>query len=371
MNIGIDASRIATDQKTGTENYTARLIESIIRFDYENKYTLYFNKTPKYFEISQKNVSTRVIPMTRFWTQFRLALECLLNPPDLLFVPAHTIPVIRRPSLKTVVTVHDLGAEFLAEHHQFPQKLYLNWSTEFVARHATHLIAVSEATKRDLVKKLNVKPQRITVVHEAVDQSFFYKRAVREIEQVKKELGITKNYLLFVGTIQPRKNLQRLIEAFSKIKNKEIELVLAGKPGWLYEDIYDAPKKLGILERVKFIGHVRDEQLPSLYSGASVFVFPSLFEGFGLPILEAMSCEVPVLTSKVSCMPEISGGKALLVDPYKTSEIVSGIEKLLNDKKLANRLVKEGREWSRRFTWEKTAKKTIAVFEKVGGENEK
>jgi len=209
------------------------------------------------------------------------------------------------------------------------------------------------------------------VVHEAVDQSFFYKRAVREIEQVKKELGITKNYLLFVGTIQPRKNLQRLIEAFSKIKNKEIELVLAGKPGWLYEDIYDAPKKLGILERVKFIGHVRDEQLPSLYSGASVFVFPSLFEGFGLPILEAMSCEVPVLTSKVSCMPEISGGKALLVDPYKTSEIVSGIEKLLNDKKLANRLVKEGREWSRRFTWEKTAKKTIAVFEKVGGENEK
>src|SRR3989344_9258843 len=216
MKICIDASRIALEERTGTENYTDKLIEKIRELDRSNKYILYFNKTPKYFEISQQNVSTRVIPMTRLWTQFRLALECLVNPPDILFVPAHTIPVIRWPKLKTIVTVHDLGAEFLAQYHQFPQKLYLNWSTKFVAGNATHLIAVSEATKKDLIKRMKVDPGKITVVPEAVDQSFFYERGSKEIMQVKKELGITKAYLLFVGTIQPRKNLLRLIEAFSK-----------------------------------------------------------------------------------------------------------------------------------------------------------
>lgn len=371
MKIGIDASRIALEERTGTENYTAKLIDKIKELDRSNKYVLYFNKTPKYFEISQQNVSTRVIPMARFWTQFRLAVECLVNPPDILFVPAHTIPVIRWPRLKTIVTVHDLGAEFLAQYHQFPQKLYLNWSTEFVARHATHLIAVSEATKKDLIKQMKVDPKRITVVPEAVEQSLFYKREANEIMQVKKELGITKPYLLFVGTIQPRKNLLKLIEAFSKLENKDLELVLAGKPGWLFEEIYEAPKKFRVDDRVKFVGYVKDDQLPALYSGAEVFVFPSLYEGFGLPILEAMSCSTPVLTSNVSCMPEVAGGNAVVINPNKTSEITAGIERLLKDKSLRQKLSESGRNWAGNFTWERAAEETIKVFEKVGRENAK
>ena len=145
MHVGIDASRIAVDERSGTENYTFKLIEAIAKVDKKNRYTLYFNKLPKYFEVTQENVSTRYIPLTYLWTQVRLAIECFVKPPDVLFVPAHTIPVLRRPSLNTVVTVHDLGAEFLEAYHKFPQKIYLNWSTEYIAKFATHLIAVSKS----------------------------------------------------------------------------------------------------------------------------------------------------------------------------------------------------------------------------------
>lgn len=371
MNIGIDGSRISTNEMTGVDGYTANLVKAISKIDKVNKYIIYFSKVPKYFEIGHQNVSTRVIPMTRFWTQIRLALECLIRPPDILFVPAHTMPVIRRPNLKTIVTIHDLGAEFLAEYHQFPQKYYLNWATEYVARHASHIIAVSESTKKDLVKQFKVDPKRITVIYEAVDANKFSPQGIKEVEQTKKELGITKKYLLFVGTVQPRKNLLRLIEAFSKLENKNLELVLAGKPGWLFEEIYEAPKKFNVEGRVKFVGYVKDDQLPALYSGAEMFVFPSLFEGFGLPILEAMACGIPVLTSNISSMPEVSGRNAVLVNPNKINEISRGIESLLKDKSLYKKLSDSGRKWASKFTWEETARETIKVFEKVGKENGK
>jgi glycosyltransferase involved in cell wall biosynthesis len=320
---------------------------------------------PQYFEISHQNIITRYIPLTRLWTQYRLAFECLINPPEILFVPAHTIPVIRRPSLKTIVTIHDLGAEFLAQHHQFPHKLYLNWSTKYVAKHATHIIAVSDATKKDLVKQFKVSPKRITVVHEAVNSDIYYPRKKAEVENVKKEFGLKKPYLLFVGTIQPRKNLIKLIEAFSKLKNKNLDLVISGKPGWLFEEIYAAPKKFGVENQVKFLGYVPEEKIPALYSGAEIFVYPSLYEGFGLPILEAMACGCPVLTSNTTSMPEVSGGNALLVNPKKTEEITFGIKQLLKNPIKRQVMAQKGLEWVKNFSWEKTAAETIAVFEKV------
>ncbi len=366
MNVGIDASRIAlTNERTGTENYTLNLIEAIKQLDKVNKYTLYFNKLPQYFEISQINVSSRYIPMTRLWTQLRLAIECLIKPPEILFVPAHTIPVIRWPKLKTIVTIHDLGAEFLAEHHQFPHKIYLNWSTEYVAKYATHIIAVSESTKKDLIKQFKVSPKRISVVHEAVNTDLYYPREKTEVENIKKEFGLTKPYLLFVGTIQPRKNLIALIEAFSKLKNKKIELVLAGKPGWLFEEIYAAPKKFGVEDQVKFLGYVPEEKIPALYTGAELFVYPSLYEGFGLPILESMACSTAVLTSTTTSMPEISGGNAILVNPKKVGEISQAIAKILKNPSKRMDLAQAGLSWAKKFTWEKTAAETIAVFEKV------
>lgn len=365
MNIGIDGSRITTADRTGVDGYTYNLINSLGKVDNQNKYIIYFNKIPQYFDISHPSIVTRYIPLTRFWTQIRLAFECLIKPPEILFVPAHTIPVIRRPKVKTIVTIHDLGAEFLAEYHQFPQKIYLNWSTKYVAKNATHIIAVSENTKKDLIKQFKVNPKRISIVHEAVNTDIFYPRNNTEIENVRKEFGLTKPYLLFVGTIQPRKNLLALIKAFSKIKNKNIDLVLAGKPGWLCEEIYQAPEKFGVENRVKFLGYVPEEKLPALYSGAQIFTFPSLYEGFGLPLLEAMATGLPVLTSNSSAMPEVSGGNALLVNPKKIESISSGLNYLLSSPLKRQKLRKNGFEWVKNFTWEKTALETIAVFEKV------
>ena len=365
MVIGIDASRAAKNEKTGTENYSYSLIKAIARADRENRYVLYFNKPPQFFDISQPNISTRVISAPRFWTQGRLAFECLIKPPEILFLPAHTIPVIRRPILKTVVTIHDLGAEFLAEYHQWPQKIYLNWSTEFAAKTATHLIAVSNFTKKDLIRALKVPASRISVVYEGVDGKVFYPRPDWEVKQVKSNWGIGKDYFLYVGTIQPRKNLVRLIEGFSKANLKHYDLVIAGSPGWLYGDIYEAPKKFGVDLNVKFVDYIPSKDLPTLYSGALALLFPSLYEGFGLPILEAFACSCPVVTSKVTATVEVASNAAILVDPFKVEEITRAISRIASSQELRKKLIEKGKKRVGDYSWEKTAKETIKVFEKV------
>ncbi|MDP2671086.1 MAG: glycosyltransferase family 1 protein [bacterium] len=365
MKIGIDASRISIDEKSGTENYSLNLIKALAKIDSKNHYQLYFNHDPKFFELPETNFASKIIPARKFWTQGRLAAELVLNPVDLLFVPAHTIPILRRPGLKTVVTIHDLGAEYLAAYHKFPDRIYLNWSTAFVANYASHIIAVSEATKKDLVREFKVKEERISVVYEGVDRNFFKKSQPEQVDQVRKKYGLKKPYFLFVGTIQPRKNLFNLIQAFSEAR-VEADLVIAGKPGWLFKEIYEAPKKFGIEEKVKFLGFTPTEDLPALYSGALSFVFPSLYEGFGLPLLEAMACACPVLTSNQSSLPEVVGRAGLLVNPRSSKEIAQAIEKLFKDKHLRESLSQKGQERTQNFSWEKTARETLAVLEKVG-----
>jgi glycosyltransferase involved in cell wall biosynthesis len=369
MIIGIDASRISKATKTGTENYSSYLIKSLSSVDKKNRYVLYFNEIPQFFEISQTNFSTRYIRSTRLWTQARLAWECLIYPPDVLFVPAHTIPVIRRPNLKTIVTIHDLGAQFLEAYHQFPAKLYLNWSTEYVAKHATHLIAVSNSTKKDLTKTLKVPSDRISVVYEGVDKDTFKPKRSFEIDEVKIRYGLPEKYFLYVGTIQPRKNLVRVIEAFAKANLKNTKLVLAGEKGWLSDDIYKLPEKLSIKSRVKFLGFVPTEDLPALYGGALAFIFPSLYEGFGLPILEAFACRCPVLTSDLGAMAEVADEAAFLVNPKKVDEIADGLKKLASQPDFRNRLAASGIQRAEYFSWDKTAVETLKVFEQVVGEN--
>ncbi len=365
MHIGIDASRIALTERTGTENYTYNLIEAIKRLDQTNKYTLYFNKLPQYFEITQPNMSTRYIPMPRFWTQVRLLAETMINPPDILFIPAHTLPLIRRAKLKTIVTIHDLGSEYLPQHHQFPQKYYLNSSTKFATRFADQIIAVSESTKKDLIKKLSADPKKITVIHEGIDTNFFKPAPSADVKTVRTKLGLNSPYLLFVGTVQPRKNLEFLIEAFSKVKTSNLDLIIAGKPGWLYEETYQAPKKYEVEDRVKFIGFVPTEELPALYTGAEAFVFPSLYEGFGLPLLEAMACGCPVIAADNSSIPEVVGEAGILVKTNDQKAWQKAIKTLISDPKLASEMIKKGYRQAEKFTWDKTAARTIKLFEKV------
>lgn len=364
MIIGVDASKITIGQKTGTENYSLNLLRELIANDSKNEYILYLREDPPDFIRDRPNVKYKKIVFPRLWTQAGLASEVLFSPPDVLFIPAHTMPVVHRPGLKTVVTIHDLGAEFLKEYHQFPQKLYLNKTTEFVAKFATHLIAVSESTKKDLIQRLGVDEDRITVIYEAWDEELFHQPRPAEVRQVRAKYNLKNDYLVFVGTIQPRKNLVRLIEAYSKAKIG-VDLVLAGKPGWLAEPIYQAPARFGVKERVKFLGHVPNEDLPGLYGGSRALTFPSLHEGFGLPILEAMASGTAVLTSQTSSMPEVGADAAHYVDPNDTASIKNGLEEIVINTKLKDQLVAKGFKQVQKFSWEKAARETRALLEKV------
>jgi len=240
---------------------------------------------------------------------------------------------------------------------------------------ATKIIAVSKATKEDLIKKIGIKPEKISVAYEGYDREKFkiQKSKIKIDQTIKKYNLIYHNYFLFVGTVQPRKNLERLIKAFScwllavgkksqkRIANSE-KLVIAGSKGWLSDSIYKLPKELGIEEQVKFLGYVPEKHLPALYSGAIALTFPSLFEGFGLPILEAQACGCAVLTSKASSMPEVAGEGAVFVDPYSIDDIVEGMRKL-NNQDMRGKLIKAGFMNIKRFSWEECAKETLKVLE--------
>ncbi len=367
MVIGIDASRITRKNRTGTENYAYQLIEEIAKRDDKHLYRLYYNEKPVENIPSKNSLEEVVIPSWRMWTQYRLARELFTNPVDLLFVPAHTIPVFRPKRMKTIVTIHDLGAQYLKEYHQFPHSLYLNRSTEYVLKHASHIIVVSEATKKEAIERFHVSESRMTVIYEGYNNQIFDFSTVNSqrstVNRIMEKYQIKKPYFLFVGTIQPRKNLLRIINSYAKIK-EEVDLVIVGGKGWLYEEILLAPHKLGIAHRVHFLDYVSDEDLPFLYNNAEAFVFPSLCEGFGIPLLEAMASGCPVVTSNLSSMPEIVGEAGLLVDPYDENSITKSLEQALNTD-WQNKVREKGLKRVKNFSWEKAAKETISVFEKV------
>lgn len=389
MLIGIDASRAFIPQKTGTENYSYWLLAALAKIDKKNHYKLYTRYKPSsrdFGELSRvaqaegiqdtkswpKNLEFVQINLPRLWTQLGLAAECLLHPPDVLFIPAHTLPVIRRLNLKTVVTIHDLGAQFLPGFHTTPQKFYLTASTKYAVKTATAIIAVSVATKKDLVEKFGADSAKIFVVYEGVNRKKFQISNDKfQIKKILKKYKIQKPYILFVGTVQPRKNLVRLIEAFSRIIHNtkynihNFRLVIAGKLGWLYDDILLAPKKFKIEKKVKFLNYIKDSDLSAIYSQAEVFVMPSLVEGFGLPILESFAAGVPVASSDSSSLPEVAGNAALYFDPENTKDMEKAITKVLTNAKLRDELVEKGKKQVEKFSWEKCAEETLKILERT------
>lgn len=368
MIIAIDGSRAFIDSRTGTENYSYQIIKNLAKIDRVNSYLIYLRPGMSVTNQSENwpdNFHFININYHRLWTQIGLASQTFKQKADLLFVPAHTLPIIRKVGLKTVVTVHDLGSQYLPKTHQLKQRLYLSLMQKVQLKGATHLIAVSQATKNDLVKKIGINPKKVTVIYEGYDQQLFQQIRGDILINILKQYGIIKGkYFLFVGTVQPRKNLERLITAFSRLENKykDIKLVIAGKKGWMSDAVYQLPGKLGIESGVNFLDYIPLEDLPALYSGAIAFTLPSLFEGFGLPVIEAQACGCAVLTSNVSSMPEIAGKGAVLVDPYSVDDIVKGME-IIKKQETRNKLIKTGFENAKRFSWEKAAVKTLEVFE--------
>lgn len=375
MTIGFDGSRAFGQGRTGTENYSYQLLKHLSLIDTENQYLIYTRKGQGTRDQGQKwpgNFKFVEIALPRLWTQVGLALRTFIDRVDVLFVPAHTLPLIRRQGLRSVITVHDLGAEFLPAFHQLKQVLYLNLMTHYQLKTATKIIAVSKATKEDIQDRVGVSSEKIEVVYEGVDKNVFKKLSIDIENHILHQYKLTKNkYFFFIGTIQPRKNLDRLIRAFAEFlndggdKTASYELVLAGSKGWKSEGIYLLPKELGIEGRVRFIGRVTDEELNGLYGGAAALVYPSLFEGFGLPILEAFSAGCPVITSNLSSMPEIAGNAAVLVDPYNIVGISKAMQELASNDTLRLSLIKKGRLRSEEFSWKYCAVKTLKVLNSV------
>ncbi|MBI2600957.1 glycosyltransferase family 4 protein [Candidatus Daviesbacteria bacterium] len=379
MIIGFDGSRAFSNQRTGTENYSYQLLKHLAKIDTKNHYLIYLRPAStkdlgqsNYLEKEKgwpQNFQFKVLEYFRLWTQSGLAFETFKQRLDLLFVPAHTLPIIHKPGLKTVLTVHDLGSEYLPRMHQLKQRLYLSVMQRYQLKTATKIIAVSKATRDDLVAKIGINPSKIVVIYEGYNKNLFKQVKSDTLVNSLSYLNLKpKTYLLFVGTVQPRKNLKRLILAYNQFlqlnNNQILDLVIVGSRGWLSDEIFSLPKKLGIESKVRFLGYIPDARMPALYSGAVGCVFPSLFEGFGLPILEAQACGCPVLTSSVSSMPEVAGSGAILVDPYSIDDIVKGMEKLQSEG-IRKQLVKKGFENTKRFSWEKCAIQTLGVLEKL------
>ena len=383
MLIGIDASRSVAQERTGTENYSLNLIRHLLALESDHHYRLYFNRPPSFppkacpeprrrvggeegGAATLQPCDLHVMPFPRLWTHLRLSWEMAHRPPDLLFVPAHVLPIVHPH--RSVVTVHDLGYLYYPEAHRPLDRLYLDLSTRYNARAATHLIADSSATKRDLIERYGIEPGKITVVYPGYDNTVFQPARDEEaIEAVKARYGIAGDYALFVGTLQPRKNLIRLIEAFSNLQYpiSNIQLVIAGKKGWLYWEIFRRVKELGLEGSALFPGYIAADDLPALLSGASLFVFPSLYEGFGLPVLEAMACGTPVVCSNISSLPEVAGDAALLVDPLDVEELAAAMERVLGDESLRAELIERGFEQVSKFSWERCARQTLDVLERV------
>jgi glycosyltransferase involved in cell wall biosynthesis len=368
MKIGFDVSDLTTGRADGTTRYTYELAKRLPGLDSRHEWTYYApgNIAGRY-EINDVKYEMRISKWPKYWTQMRLPWDLYRFKPDVLFMPIQQIPYLRPSKMKTVAVVHDLAVHKYPEQFTYKDWALLHTFSAYVARQADEVIAVSKATADD-IEKYYGRTEDVSVVYHGVDHQRFRKPRDDEEKKaawrkIKEQLpGIGQPYVLYVGQIQPRKNLIRLIDAFDQIgaKDRDVQLVVAGGHGWLKKEILERAEKARCKERIHMVGTVSDELLSGLYWNADSFVLPSLYEGFGMPILEAMACGCPVVTSSVSSMPEVAGGAAILVDPGDVESIAEGIDKARADREKLREL---GIKRASQFDWEKAAKETMQVLE--------
>lgn len=354
MRLAIDASRTTHPDPTGTERYARDLIRALIPLAAGHQITLYFRDqpVPELFP-SARNVTHQVIPFARAWTHLRFAAALLHDRPDVTFVPAHTLPFVF-PG-RAVVTVHDLGYKFFPQAHPLKSRLYLDLTTRHSARRAKIVLADSIATASDLTRFYGTRAEKVHVVYPGVDVP-----PTGDLTAARRKFRLPERYFVFVGTLQPRKNIERLAQAFGKIRVEftDVGLVLAGAEGWLYD-----PKWFEGIDGIQVTGYVSDEEKGALLSGAIALTFPSLYEGFGFPVIEAMHMGTPVVCSRTSSLPELTGDAALLVDAESVDAIAGAMRRILTDHALREKLTTEGKLRAERFSWQSSAAAALVALE--------
>ena len=301
-----------------------------------------------------------------------LSRELRRHPVDVLHVQYTAPPFAPCP---VVTTIHDLAFEHLPETFNRRSWMQLRLTVRQTARRAAHIITVSEYSRGDISRTYGIAPQRITVTPEAAPPNLLPVTDETELRRIRERYGISENYILSLGSIQPRKNLVRLIEAYSCLRGvrpevKLPQLVLAGKRGWLDSETFRAAERNALDNDVLFTGYVPEQDLAGLYSGAVCFVYPSYFEGFGLPVVEAMQCGVPVIAGNRTSLPEVVGEAGLLFDPFDTQALVKALTQVLDDSEYRAALRVRGLERAKQFNWKTTAQLTLGVYERASEKKE-
>jgi len=357
MKIGVDASRAFGKERTGTEEYSYQLIKNLAMMDTSrHQIFLYARKNPLIDFDLPTNFQLKIISTNRFWTQLGLASEIMMNKPDVLFVPSYAIPQIH--PAKTVVTIHGLEYRYCPECYSLKERLILELNTRSSIKWASKIITPSESTKKDLVELYKVDMDKIKVIYHGANSIKYQVSSIKC--QNKESFGI-----LFIGRLEKRKNLVNLIKAFEifrksyKLQATSCKLILAGKAGFGFTEIKKVIESSSYKKDIILKNYVSEEEKSELYKNASLFVLPSFYEGFGLPILEAMSYGTPVICSNVSSLPEAAGDAALLVDPNNPEEIAEAMKKVFSDDNLRKKMIEKGFENVKKFSWEKCARETM------------
>jgi glycosyltransferase involved in cell wall biosynthesis len=355
----------------GVRTYLTNLIEAMLKAENEFTYFIYAKNLEELtrWEHNDSKVTMKRLPSAS--GRFNLLIGfpvCAIRDRLSLFHSQYVLPPLI--PCKSVLTIHDIlyesNPEFFPELH----KTLLKFFVPFSARRADRIISVSEFTKKQIVNYYGIPEEKITVIHEGASDKFAPMRDNDLIPSVLKRYGVKKKYILFVGRIEPRKNIVGLLKAFNYIKKrgmKDLCLVIVGNQDSIFKEkeLFDRIEEMELGSDIIFTGGVSEDDLPVLYNGAEVLVYPAFAEGFGLPVLEAMSCGTPVITSNTTSLPEVTGDAAILINPHLFEEIGEGIEKLLNNQGLRKEFSEKGLERAQKFKWDKTAEKTIEVYRKV------
>lgn len=397
MVIGIDASRANIKERSGTEGYSLEVITRLVRQHPEHRYLLYLKEPPlpELARLGSSTVAFRILnwPPRALWNLVRLSLALTRDRPDVLFVPAHTIPLLH-PRL-TVTTLHDIGFEkfhglyskqtitsaglfsrllsiavtmatlgrYSANEHD-----YHRWSARYAVKHAAHIITVSQFSKDEIVSTYGTAPERVSVVPNGFDQAFSQPLPASERQAVLSRYSIRLPYLYFIGRLEAKKNIDRIFQTFIKLHQDgetSLLLVLAGKPGFGFAGALARARRAGLANKIILTGWVDHREAIALMQQAAIFFFPSLYEGFGIPVLEAFASRVPVVTAATTALKEVTAGAAETVNPESVDGLVAAVKRLLHDEKHRQRLIERGIERASLFSWEQCAEQTYLVLKRV------
>lgn len=382
MKIGIDARCLGEGRRTGVEEYTLNLLNTLFRSDKKNEYVLFFNsfrpeKTDFSWINQYPNVMLRRFNFPNkllnffFWYCNWPKMDKMIGGVDLFFMPNIIFGSVSKKT-KLLVTIHDLSFERYPESFSLKRRLWhIFINPKKLCARADTIIAVSESTKNDLLDLYKISPSKIKIIYSGISEKFtVLDRNDEKLVKVKEKYKLPYKFILYLGTVEPRKNIVGILRAYHQLQKggsadaaqKELlnyKLVIAGSKGWLSGKIFSEIEKSEFRDSISLINFVEDKDKEYVFNLASLFVYPSFFEGFGFPVLEAMRCGVPVITSNVSSLPEIVGSGAIMIDPSKPEEIAEAMKDLLTDKKMRDNLVKKGFEQATHFSWQKTAKEFL------------